>query len=231
MPSDAKFIPLSPGGQGGSDAVMRNTMLTFKDAVVEFGRLSPATRWVTTREIAKDSFSNLAVVSALLLTMCTIQSSGAVGLELDGVDQDIGELVFNTLMILALASFFIATLITSFNLIHIALMENDACLVAYVEQCGYFLKLNIFVFLTGLIFYITAVTWQFLTLAGLRLGVLTIAVPLFLIAVTLVSTTHAYMVVHNGNVAAARSPASPRHHLQPAGFRSFAGKADAVELT
>jgi len=103
-------------------------------------------RFMKTKEKAKDAVESLAVVSALLLTMVGISSSGITGDKMAGVDEDLVSTVYTVLAFISLSCFFFSTILSVFALIFIAFLENDGAFLVWLGQCGRLFTLKLIVF-------------------------------------------------------------------------------------
>ena len=166
---------MSPGNRRRSQAKAASApgMITMSEALMEFLTLRIATRWDDTREKAKGSTENLAICSALLLTMVSISGEGRLGEEMKGfMDYETALQTYSVLGTLSLSGFFVATTTAIFTLVYITYLDSDEALRMWIEHCGYFVKLSFFSFFAGMFFYIVMVLLEFFTIIGPSSGFL-----------------------------------------------------------
>ena len=146
-------------------------VVTMRQAAYEVLTLTFFYRFVTTREALSDATTNLAVVSALMLTMVSIAASGNTGDELPGVSEELTATTYTILAFISLCAFFLATLVSAVTLVFAAFMQSDAALRVWVAQCGYMIKIKLVTFGLGLLVYITMTLWQLASLVGVSLAI------------------------------------------------------------
>jgi len=166
--------------------------ISFCYAVCELLSLNAATALVSSKQSLQQPYENICLVSSLLLTMVTLSPVDNVGEELtfegDASDGALTARYFTLLAFLTTALLFTSMLLGALIVLLCGVLRSDAEAVAWAAQCPLIFRLNLFTFFSGLLLYLSSVSYQLVSWLGVDGAVLPcLAAGWALVALTLLS--------------------------------------------
>ena len=144
----------------------------------------------------------MALVSALLLTMISIPADGNIGEAL--VEEGLAGTLYSALAFLASCLLLLATFASAVILIMCSFVQTDEGFLVLVSQWGYFFRVCVFCFFSGLVFWILLVMFQFATLMSLSVCLPILALCMCPFGIIIFGMVHGTKVMYDINATDAK---------------------------